>query len=153
MIEESVKEHLGILIDTARDADIPEQGFSMLTRKGFYKKDWETSPQEGFARAATCYSFGDYEFAQRIYDYASKGWYTNASPVLSNAVEVEWPSFTKEQFEDAGDWLEENVIPDGMPISCFLTKVSDSKNSLVETRSETEWLSMMGGGVGVWLLS
>lgn len=150
MIEESVKEHLGILIDAARDADIPEQGFSMLTRKGFYKKDWETSPQEGFARAATCYSFGDYEFAQRIYDYASKGWYTNASPVLSNAVEVEWPSFTKEQFEEAGDWLEENVVPDGMPISCFLTKVSDSKNSLVETRSETEWLSMMGGGVGVW---
>ena len=145
-----VKEHLGIIIDTKLDQDIPEQGFSMLTRKGFYKKDWETSPQEGFARAATCYCFGDYEFAQRIYGYASKGHFTNASPVLSNAVEIEWPSFTKEQFEEAGDWLEENVTPDGLPISCFLTKVSDSKTSLVETRSETEWLSMMGGGVGVW---
>lgn len=148
--EDTVKEHLGIMIDLSRDQDIPEQGLSMLTRKGFYKKDWETSPQEGFARAATCYSFGDYEFAQRIYDYASKGWFTNASPVLSNAVEVDWPTFTKEEFDEAGDWLEESIVPDGMPISCFLTKVPDSKKGLVEARSETEWLSMMGGGIGVW---
>lgn len=144
-----IREHLGIIIDTSKDKNIPEQGFSMLTRRGFYKKDHEISPQEGFARAATCYSFGDYEFAQRIYNYASNEWFTNASPVLSNAVEIEWPTFTAEQFEEAGEWLEENVTPDGMPISCFLTKVCDTKQSLVETRSETEWLSMMGGGVGV----
>lgn len=148
--EEHIKQHLGVLVDLARDATLPEQGLAMLTRKGFYKKDWETSPQEGFARAATCYSFGDYALAQRVYDYASKGWYTNASPVLSNAVEVEWPAFRADQFEEAGDWLVKNVKPDGMPISCFLTKISDDKKSLVETRSETEWLSMLGGGVGVW---
>lgn len=146
----SVKEYLGILIDYSRDSEIPEQGFSMLTRKGFYKKDWETSPQEGFARAATCYSFGDYEFAQRMYEYASKGWYTNASPVLSNAVEVNWPTFTKEDFDDAGEWLEENVSPDGMPISCFLVKIPDTKEGLVDSSSETKWLSMAGGGIGVW---
>jgi len=150
VVESYIKPHLGVQIDLSRDAALPEQGFAMLTRKGFYKRDWETSPQEGFARAATCYSFGDYEFAQRIYDYASKGWFTNASPVLSNAVEVIWPTFNKDQFQEAGDWLEKNVKPDGMPISCFLTKVSDDKKSLVETRSETEWLSMLGGGVGVW---
>ena len=150
VVESYIKPHLGVQIDLSRDAALPEQGFAMLTRKGFYKRDWETSPQEGFARAATCYSFGDYDFAQRIYDYASKGWFTNASPVLSNAVEVNWPGFSKEEFQEAGDWLEKNVAPDGMPISCFLTKVSDDKKSLVETRSETEWLSMLGGGVGVW---
>lgn len=150
VVEGYIKSHLGVQIDLSRDGALPEQGFAMLTRKGFYKRDWETSPQEGFARAATCYSFGDYEFAQRIYDYASKGWFTNASPVLSNAVEVIWPPFSKEEFQEAGDWLEKNVKPDGMPISCFLTKVSDDKKSLVETRSETEWLSMLGGGVGVW---
>lgn len=148
--EDYVKQHLGVQIDLSRDASLPEQGLAMLTRKGFYKRDWETSPQEGFARAATCYSFGDYEFAQRIYEYASKGWYTNASPVLSNAVEVNWPKFGPNEFEKAGDWLQKNVTPDGMPISCFLTKISDDKASLVETRSETEWLSMLGGGVGVW---
>lgn len=145
-----IKNHLGIKIDLSRDALLPEQGLAMLTRKGFYKRDWETSPQEGFARAATCYSFGDYAFAQRIYEYASKGWYTNASPVLSNAVEVHWPEFGPHQFDEAGEWLAKNVKADGMPISCFLTKVSDNKQSLVDTRSETEWLSMMGGGVGVW---
>lgn len=148
--EQTLKEHLGIMIDLSRDKDIPEQGFSMLTRRGFYKKDWETSPQEGFARAATCYSFGDYEFAERIYDYASKGWFTNASPVLSNAVEIEWPTFTKDQFEEASDWLAENVDPDGMPISCFLVKIPDTKEGLVESSSEAKWLSMMGGGVGIW---
>lgn len=148
--EQTLKEHLGIMIDLTRDQDIPEQGFSMLTRKGFYKKDWETSPQEGFARAATCYCFGDYEFAERIYDYASKGWFTNASPVLSNAVEIEWPTFSKDEFEQASDWLAENVDPDGMPISCFLVKIPDTKEGLVESSSEAKWLSMMGGGVGIW---
>src|SRR6185436_2821307 len=113
----------------------------MLTRKGFYKKSWETSPQEGFARAATCYSFGDYEFAQRIYEYASKQWFTNASPVLSNAVEVKWPTFAKYEFEEAGEWLEENVTADGMPISCFLVKILDTKEGLVDASSETKWLS------------
>jgi ribonucleoside-diphosphate reductase alpha chain len=148
--EESVKEHLGIVIDYSRDALIPEQGFSMLTRKGFYKKDWENSPQESFARAATCYSFGDYEFADRIYEYASKGWFTNASPVLSNAIEVDWPVFGKDQFEEAGEWLAENYEPDGLPISCFLVKIPDTKEGLVDASSESKWLSMMGGGIGVW---
>lgn len=149
---DSVKEYLGIIVDYTRDKLLPEKGLTLLTKKGFYKKDWETSPQEGFARAATCYSFGDYEFAQRIYDYASKGWYTNASPVLSTAVEINWPTFTADQFEEAGDWLEENVTPDGMPISCFLVhNGADTKKGLTDTSTETRWLSMVGGGVGVYM--
>src|SRR5690554_3011338 len=120
MSENSVKEHLGIIIDYSRDNIIPEQGRALLTGKGFYKKAWEKSPQESFARAATCYSFGDYEFAQRIYNYASVGWFTFASPVLSNAEEVIWPNFSEEEFDEAGEWLEENVTPNGMPISCYL---------------------------------
>lgn len=148
--EESLKEYLGIYIDYARDNLIPEQGKAMLTRKGFYKKDHENSPQESFARAATCYSFGDYEFAERIYHAVSNKWFTFASPVLSNAVNIEWPIFGKDQFDEASDWLAENVDPDGMPISCFLSKIPDTKKGLVEARSEAEWLSMMGGGVGIW---
>ncbi len=66
--ESTVKEYLGILIDYSRDTIIPEKGLTMLTKKGFYKKEWEDSPQETFARAATCFSFGDYAFAQRMYD-------------------------------------------------------------------------------------
>ena len=145
-----VQEYLGITVDYDRDFIIPEQGKALLTGKGFYKKDWEESPRQSYARASTCYCFGDYEFAQRIYNAVSKQWFTFASPVLSNAVEVNWPKFGKDQFDEASDWLAENVNPDGMPISCFLAMLADNKHSLVNTRSETSWLSMMGGGVGVY---
>jgi ribonucleoside-diphosphate reductase alpha chain len=145
-----VEEYLGIVIDKSRDSSIPEKGMALLTKKGFYKKDGEDSPQKSFARAATCYSFGDYEFAQRIYEYASQGWFTFASPVLSTALPVEWPEFFRAEFEEAGDWLEENVTADGLPISCFLSYVPDTKEGLVSTRMETAWLSMMGGGIGVF---
>jgi len=144
----TVTTYNGIVIDYSRDNNIPEQGLSMLTRKGFYKKDHEESPQQSFARAAVCYSFGDYDFAQRIYDAVSQGWFTFASPVLSNAIDVNWPTFNN--FDEASNWLEQNVDPDGMPISCFLSAISDNKASLVETRKETSWLSMMGGGIGIY---
>lgn len=150
MIEDDVVEYNGILIDYSKDKLIPEKGLVMLTQKGFYKKEWEDSPQESLARASTCYCFGDYEFAQRIQNYASVGWFTNASPVLSNAVDIEWPTFTSEQFEEAGDWLQDNVVPDGQPISCFLGFIPDSKEGLVQARSETAWLSMLGGGVSIY---
>lgn len=149
-MESSVKDYLGIIIDYSRDMELPEQGLSMLTAKGFYKKEHEESPQETFARGATCYSFGDYELAQRIYDYASKGYFTFASPVLSNAVPIEWPSFEEDQFEEACEWLEENIEPDGMPISCFLSMIADSKKGLTVASAEAKDLSMMGGGVGIY---
>jgi len=142
--------YLGIEIDYSRDNTIPEKGLEMLTKNGFYKKPNEDSPQESFARAATCFSFGDYELAQRVYDGISKRWGMYASPVLSNAVDVNWPVFTNEQFEQAGDWLESNVKPDGLPISCFLVKIPDTKEGLVAASAEAKWLSMMGGGIGIY---
>ena len=150
MKEGVIKDYLGVIIDYSKDKIIPEKGLVMLTQKGFYKKEWEESPQESLARASTCYCFGDYDFAQRIQDYASHGWFTNASPVLSNAVEVNWPTFTADQFEEAGEWLEENVEPEGMPISCFLGYIADSKYGLVQSRSENAWLSMLGGGTSIY---
>lgn len=145
-----IENYLGLEIDYSRDKDIPEQGLALLTGKGFYKKAHEVSPQQSFARAATCYSFGDKAFAQRIYEYASKGWFTFASPVLTNAQEVDWPEFGETEFHQAAQWLKENVQPDGMPISCFLAMIPDTKKGLVETRKEVAWLSMMGGGVGIY---
>lgn len=141
--------YLGIEIDYSRDKLIPEQGIAMLTGEGFYKREGENSPQESFARAAVCYCFGDYEFAQRIYDFVSMQDFMYASPVLSNAVEVAWPSFGEHQFKEAGDWLEANVKPEGMPISCFLSVVEDSKEGLTVTDAEAKELSMAGGGVGI----
>jgi len=37
----------------------------------------------------------------------------------------------------------------GMPISCFLNYINDTAEGLVENLSETNWLSMLGGGVGI----
>lgn len=138
-----------IKVDYARDSLFDEQGYVMLTAKGLYKKEHEKSPQETLARAANCYSFGDKAFAQRIYDYASKKWFGYASPVISNAVEIDWPEFTKEQWEEACQWLVKNVEPDGMPISCFKSEIPDTKFGLVEASTEQRWMSMMGGGVGI----
>ena len=36
-----------------------------------------------------------------------------------------------------------------MPISCFLNYINDTAEGLVENLSETNWLSMLGGGVGI----
>jgi len=144
-----VEEYLGVIIDKERDITLSERGMALLTKKGFYKKEGEESPQQSFARASTCFCFGDYDFAQRIYGYVSKGMFTFASPVLSTAMEVNWPEFSKQQFEEAGDWLEENVTPNGLPISCFLNHIPDSKEGLITTRKETAVLSMSGGGIGI----
>jgi len=89
----------------------------------------ESSPQEAFARAALAYCDGDYRFAQRIYDYASKQWFMFASPVLSNA--PRWG----EPFK-------------ALPISCFLSYVGDTLGDLIAHNTEVAWLSVKGGGVG-----
>lgn len=144
----TTEKYLGITIDYSKDKNIPEQGLAYLTGDGFYKQENEYSPQQTYARASTSYCFGDYDFAQRIYNYVSNGWFMFASPVLSNAVEIDWPK-TKD-FHKAASWLKKNVKPRGLPISCFLGVISDSKEGLVETRKEASWLSMMGGGVGLY---
>lgn len=146
-----IEEYLGITIDYSRDALLSKQGLALLTGAGFYKLPHEDSPQKTFARAVTSFCFGDYELAQRLYDHLSLGHWMAASPVLSNGVETRWPTFSESEFEKASAWLKANVKPDGMPISCFLASVEDSKESLVETSKEVRHLSMAGGGVGVYM--
>lgn len=116
-----------------RDDNLTDFAKNLLSN--FYLKDTET-PQKGFARASLAWSEGDTELAQRIYEGASKGWFMFASPVLSNAPEVEtlFPlTFKKEK---------------GLPISCFLSYVNDSLEGLIDHSGETRWLSVLGGGVG-----
>ena len=117
----------GITIDLDRDKDLTDQAMALL--KDYYMLDNELYAQQAFARAAVAYCEGDYEFAQRIYDYASKRWFMFASPVLSNA-----PA--------------DDDKPKGLPISCFLTYVGDTLESLIGHNAEVAWLSVKGGGVG-----
>ena len=116
-----------IAIDYDRDENFSAQALKLLT--DYYMLPDESSPQEAFARAALAYCEGDYGFAQRIYDYASKRWFMFASPVLSNAP-------------------LDGVEPKGLPISCFLTYVGDNLESLISHNAEVAWLSVKGGGVG-----
>ena len=118
-------------IDKKKDALLEDYAVGML--KDFYLNDYETSPQEGYARAAKAWSTYrgemDGDLAQRIYDYVSNKWFMYASPVLSNAP-------------------NRHGKGKGMPISCFLTYVPDTLEGLIGHSSELRWLSVYGGGVG-----
>tara|TARA_R110000796_G_scaffold4724_1_gene18042 strand:- start:467 stop:2194 length:1728 start_codon:yes stop_codon:yes gene_type:complete len=115
-----------VTVDYTRNTGFSDQALSLL--KDYYCLPNE-DPQEAFARAAMAYSEGDDAFAQRIYDYASKRWFMFSSPVLSNA-----PAKGEKS--------------KGLPISCFLTYLDDTLESLIEHNAEVAWLSVKGGGVG-----
>lgn len=111
-----------IQIVPERDALLTE--FGIATLRDRYMTEGETSPQQVFARAACAYA-SDEGHAQRLYDYASKLWFMFSTPILSNGG-------TKR----------------GMPISCFLNFVPDSRGGLTDHYTENAWLSSMGGGIG-----
>lgn len=112
-----------IKVDYSLDSLIGELGTIRL--KESYMKDNEVSPQERFAFVSKKFGSNS-EHAQRLYDYSSKHWLSYATPILS---------FGRSK--------------KGLPISCFLNYIEDTAEGLVENLSETNWLSMMGGGVGI----
>jgi ribonucleoside-diphosphate reductase alpha chain len=111
-----------VKIDYSKDNMLTE--FSKKTLQDRYLVGDEKSPQEAFARAAEAFS-DDEAHAQRIYDYASNLWFMFATPVLSNGG-------TKR----------------GLPISCFLNYVDDSREGITGHYTENAYLSSMGGGIG-----
>lgn len=98
--------------------------FSIKTLNDRYMIEGEDSPQDAFARAAKAFS-DDEEHAQRLYDYASKLWFMFSTPVLSNGGTTR-----------------------GMPISCFLNHVEDSRGGITSHYTENAFLSSVGGGIG-----
>ena len=106
-----------------RDSLFEELGIARL--KESYMMDHELSPQERFAYVSKAFS-SDPEHAQRLYDYSSKHWLSYSTPILSYGKSSR-----------------------GLPISCYLNYIHDSAEGLVENLSETNWLSMLGGGVGI----
>jgi ribonucleoside-diphosphate reductase alpha chain len=114
-----------IKIDLTRDSLFDSLGLQRL--KESYMKDEEVSPQERFAFVSEAFSSNP-EHAQRLYEYSSKHWLSYSTPILS---------FGRSKR--------------GLPISCFLNYMDDSAEGLVANLSETNWLSMLGGGVGVHL--
>jgi len=111
-----------VLIDYKRDNYLSE--FSHKTLQDRYLIAGETSPQDAFARAARAFSDND-AHAQRLYDYASKLWFMFSTPILSNGGTAR-----------------------GLPISCFLNYIEDSRTGLTGHYTENAFLSSVGGGVG-----
>lgn len=111
-----------IKIDYSRDELITP--FGLATLKDRYLLPTEKSPQEAFARASQAFASND-EHAQRIYDYASKLWFMFSTPILSNG-----------------------GTSRGLPISCYLNHVPDSREGLLDHYTENGWLASMGGGIG-----
>ena len=109
-------------LDYNRDSYLSE--FSIKTLNDRYMVGAETSPQDAFARAATAFADDD-EHAQRLYDYASKLWFMFSTPVLSNGGTTR-----------------------GLPISCFLNYVDDSREGITGHYTENAFLSSVGGGIG-----
>ena len=109
-------------LDYSKDLLLTE--FSHKTLKDRYMIAGENSPQEAFARAARAFADDD-DHAQRLYDYASNLWFMFSTPVLSNG-----------------------GTQRGMPISCFLNYVEDSREGITDHYTENAYLSSFGGGIG-----
>jgi ribonucleoside-diphosphate reductase alpha chain len=112
-----------IVIDYSRDSLFDELGIKRL--KESYMKEDENSPQERFAHVSKAFGSNP-EHAQRLYEYSSKHWLSYSTPILS---------FGRSSR--------------GLPISCFLPYLHDSAEGLVNCLAEVNWLSMLGGGVGI----
>ena len=127
MIKEGSQEYLGIKIDYDADKKLSE--FSLETLKDRYFWKDETHAQEAYARAsvfgATYKGITDYDLAQRLYDYANNNWFMFSTPILSNG-----------------------GTSRGLPISCFLNFVPDSRRGLSDHYDENIWLASAGGGIG-----
>lgn len=122
-VSEYLNDVISINIDFDRDSNLSTAG-KVTLKEGGYMTANETSPQQAFARASIAYA-SNKEHAQRLYDYASKCWFMFATPVLSSAAN-----------------------PRGLPISCFLADVDDSREGIGEHWKDILWLSTEGGGVG-----
>ena len=118
-----MEDYLGIKIDLEKDKLFDELGIKRL--KESYMKEDEQSPQHRFAFVSKAFGT-DAEHSQRLYDYASNHWLSYSTPILS---------FGRSKR--------------GLPISCFLNFIEDTAEGLVDNLSETNWLSMLGGGVGI----
>ena len=112
-----------IRVDYSRDGLFDELG--ILRLKESYMKDEEKSPQERFAYVSKAFG-SNLEHSQRLYDYSSNHWLSYSTPILSFGRSAR-----------------------GLPISCFLHYLHDSAEGLVDCLSEVNWLSMLGGGIGI----
>lgn len=112
-----------VTIDKSRNSLFDE--FGLIRLKDSYMLSSETCPQERFAHVANLLGTNP-DHSQRLYDYMSKHWLSLSTPILSLG-----------------------KAKRGLPISCYLSYLEDTSEGLINTLSEANQLSMLGGGVGI----
>lgn len=118
-----MEQYKDIVIDLSKDRLFDELGVTRL--RDSYMREDEQSPQHRYAHVAR--EFGsNQQHAQRLYQYTSDHWLSYSTPILSYGRSKR-----------------------GLPISCYLNYMEDTAEGLVDTLSETNWLSILGGGVGI----
>lgn len=110
-----------INIDYSKDSLFDTFGLATLQER--YMLQNETSPQDRFAFVCSAFA-SDPDHANRMYHYASHHWISFSTPILAYG-------------------------KGGLPISCYLPYLDDTKESLINTSTECRMLSMMGGGIGL----
>jgi len=122
-----IQPYLGIHIDYDKEEVL--NTFTKETLKDRYLWEGETHAQQAFARSsifgATYQGYTDFNLAQRLYEYSSNSWFGFSTPILSNG-----------------------GTSRGLPISCFLNYVPDSRDGLSAHYDENIWLASGGGGIG-----
>lgn len=112
-----------VVIDRSRNNLLEEYSISRL-KEGYFSAT-DTDAQDRFAFVSEKFASNP-AHAQRLYDYSSKLWLSYATPILAYGRNRK-----------------------GLPISCFLSFLGDSMESILETSTETRMLSVVGGGVGL----
>ncbi len=84
----------------------------------------EKTVDEAFGRVCCAFS-DDSAHAQRLYYYASKGWFKFPTPVLANG-----------------------GTEKGLPINCYISQIGDDMASIAEHFAENMFLAVRGGGIG-----
>jgi ribonucleoside-diphosphate reductase alpha chain len=97
----------------------------LLKLRNSYMLSFESSPQDRFEYIAIQFSSSK-SHAAYLYDISSKHWISYSTPILAYGK-------TKH----------------GLPISCYLSYLSDTSDGLLNTLVEVNELSMLGGGVGI----
>lgn len=113
---------MSVKVNYEKDKLLSDYAIKILKER--YLVEGENSPQDAFARAATAFADDD-AHAQRIYDYVSNQWFMFSTPILANGGTTR-----------------------GLPISCYLQHVPDSRDGIFTHWEESGWLASMGGGLG-----
>ena len=105
------------------ERDLTPLGEAMLRERYFlpHEKNGITM----LRRVATAYGT-DKRHSDRMFEYMKQNFFMPATPILANAGRK-----------------------NGLPISCFLSRIYDNLDSIIGGFSESAWLAARGGGIGI----